>query len=650
MRAQSDDPCAAAGAGIEAEWSAARQATIHAAFLHSDLPFAESAWQGARTRLDDYARRWHGDAGAACRATHVEHTQSAEQLDRRMLCLDRGRRQLAALAGELGGGAPDAVEHAIEAASALPDLTACSRAENLLFGVVPPPVSVADQVAKIRDRLAQARTLELLGRYEESLAVARDANASAERLAYAPLHAEALVQVARALDARSTTDTRDEAQKLYFDALTIAEAERHDQLIAEIWNKLVMLAVRMDSNMSQAHEWWRQAYAWSRRNASATQGARDAANPDAELHYLLGEVYYRDSEYAKAADEERLAIAALGTEDTRRLELSHYYDALAKSLSRMGALDEAMSLQERALTIAIEILGAAHPKVRLLQINYGRSLKSRGRYREARAVLAQALASIVPQYRDSHPDAARIHSYLSELALGEGNVDEAAEHAHASLGIYQRTLPEDHPSIAEADLNLANVEFMRRRFSDALPLYQRALEIRTHRLGSAHYQVGLAEGSVAETLLALGRHDEAMSHLVEAERIFQNGSAHEDAMQAWLYTVRGEILVGMHRPDAAVPVLEHALTFFHQTVTDLTDRNTQGLAIWTLARALRELGKDQKRVEALAERAQDIFASVGQIGAHDRDAVAQFRLLLSQGGLSAQPDHPASANGRHDRE
>ncbi|HEX8106278.1 MAG TPA: protein kinase, partial [Kofleriaceae bacterium] len=113
MRLQAPDPCATAGTGMDTEWSPARQVMMHVAFLRSSLPFAEAAWEGVKARLDDYARRWHGDAYAACQATHVEHTQSAAQLDRRMLCLDRGRRQLAALVGELTGGAPDAVEHAV---------------------------------------------------------------------------------------------------------------------------------------------------------------------------------------------------------------------------------------------------------------------------------------------------------------------------------------------------------------------------------------------------------------------------------------------------------------------------------------------------------------------------------------------------------
>jgi tetratricopeptide (TPR) repeat protein len=542
------------------------------------------------------------------------------------------------------------VDHAIEAAGALPDLAACNRAENLLFGVAPPPAAVANQVAKVRDRLAHARTLELLGRYEESLAVARDANASAERLGYAPLHAEALVQVARALDARSTTDTRNEAQKLYFDGLTIAEAERHDQLTLEIWIQLVTLAVRMDSSMAQAHDWWGQAYAWSRRVAATSQGERDDLTTQAELHYLLGEVHFRESEYDKAAEQERQAIAVLPRVSPQSLALSRYSAALAKSLDRMGSSDEALRLHERALAIATGILGTAHPQARLLQINYGRSLKNRGRHREARAVLEQALASVAPQYRDSHPDAARIHGFLSELGLGEGHLDDAAEHARTSLEIYQRTLSDNHPSIAESYVNLANVEFMRRQFSDALVLYEHALEIRTRQLGHTHFQVGLAEGSVAETLLALERYDEAMTHLSEAERIFQGNSGHDNAVQAWLLTVRGELLVGMHRSAAAIPPLERALSSFHEIVTDQADRNTQGLAMWMLARSLHDVGRDPKRVELLVTRAYDIFRALGQIGVHDRDAVAQFRVLLSREAPPTQLRSTGSLNKRNNRD
>jgi serine/threonine protein kinase/tetratricopeptide (TPR) repeat protein len=615
LRSQaSADPCAAAGTAVDALWSAEHQVAIQAAFGRSDRPFAEPAWRGVKTRVDGYARHWRDAATAACQATHVAHTQSAEQLDQRMLCLDRGRYQLAALVGELGTGAPSAVEYAIEAVEALPELDVCSRTDNLLLGLAPPPPPVRAKVAEIRDRLARALTLELLGRYDESLAIARDASALARPLAYAPVYAEALTQTARVLDARSTTTARVEAEQLYFEALNIAEAERHDQLVVTIWNKLVVLAGKLDSGMDQAHAWWQ-------RNAAAVRRIGDNAYEQAKLYHALGEIYYREGKYAQAAEQERRAIDAIARVPAHQIELSHYDDALAKSLESLGDLDEALRLHERALAIATQAFGAGNFHIIELKINYGKALQKHGQHDRARAMLEDALGSIPVSNRDSHPDAARIYGFLSEMDYLEGHLESAAEHARASLAIYQRTLSPDHVMLAEAYTNLANAEFKRRSFSNALAMYENALSLRRHHLVADHYQIGVNEGSIAETLIELERHDEAMTHLVEAERIFQRSSAREPWTQAWMLIVRGEILVGKRQFGAAIPVLEQALKLFDD---HLVDPSNHALAMWALARALRGLGRDAERVRSLAEAARAIFATRGVVGAYNRDAVARF--------------------------
>ncbi|HEX3763935.1 MAG TPA: serine/threonine-protein kinase [Kofleriaceae bacterium] len=644
VRSQSADACAASGAAIDTEWPLARQVAVHVAFLRTGLPFAEPAWQGVKARVDDYAQRWRGDAHAACQATNVHHTQSPEQLDRRMLCLDRGRRQLSSLIGELSGGAADAVEHAVEAAGALPELDACSRPENLLFGVAPPPAALAAEVAKVRDRLAQARTLEQLGHYDESLAIAREANMATDRLDYPPVHAEALVQMARALGERGTDSTRAEAEKLYVEALTLAESERHDQLVVEIWRKRVALALRIDAGLEQAHERWAQAYAWAQRTSAPDGKDKLDVDDQAELHFLLGVIYFRESEYRKAADEDRRAVAAVSHAPARQLDLSRYEDALAKALERLGVLDESMQLHERALTITRDALGAGHPKVIFLEISEGWALIKRGRYREARAVLEGALASMPAADRDSHQDAGRIHGLLSEVEYGEGRLDQAARHARESLQIYQRALSADHPLVAEAYTNLANVEFTRRNFSEALALHERALELRRRVLGEDHYNVGFAEGCVAETLLQLERYGEAMDHLMTAERIMARGTGREGVVQAWLLTVRGEVLVGQRKLESAIPPLERALGLFNDSTVDVSQRTMHALAMWSLARALHGLGKDPGRVWSLADDAHAIFVSLGPDQAHDRDAVAQFLAQLSPSPGREHPERAAATN------
>jgi tetratricopeptide (TPR) repeat protein len=605
------DPCEDAGAAIDAPWSAERQGALQAAFRRSDLPFAESAWRGVKARLDEYAGRWRAEATAACRATNVARTQSAQQLDKRMLCLDRGRRQLAALVAELGTGAPAAVERAVEAAEALPALEACGDARNLLFGLEPPPALIANKVAVVRDQIARAFTVELLGRREDALALAREASAAAGGLQYPPVRAEALVQVARAIDARETAAARAEAEQLYFEALDIAEAERHDELAARIWNRLVLSAV--GASTERASAWWR-------RNDAAVRRLGGDAYEQAKLHHMRGEIHYREGKYARAADEQKLAIAAIERVPARRIELSRYYDALAKALEKQNDVPEALRLAERALAIATESFGPGHPNVIKIQSNFARALERGGQHDRARAMLEDALKSLSPRDRESHPNAARLHGHLSELAYRAGRFDRAAEHGRATMEIYQRAKSPDH-LIAEAITNLANVEIRRGNFKDALPLYEDVLALRRRSLTPNHFQLGVAEGSLAEVLVELARHDEAMVHVLEAERIFERSEARRPEYMPWILTVHGEALAGQRRFGAAIPVLERALALYGDKADDPTNH---ALAMGTLARALHAQGQDPDRVRSLAERAHAIFTAQGEMDAHRRVAIARF--------------------------
>jgi len=534
-----------------------------------------------------------------------------------MSCLERARSQVAALVTELAGGAPDAVQRAVEAAEALPELHACSHTESMILGVDPPSAAVAAEVARVRERLAQARALELLGRPEESLVIAREAHGATQRLKYPPVRAEALVQMADAIDGRVSAEARTEAQGLYFEALDIAEAARHDQLAALIWSRLVVLATRMDSGTEQAHAWWR-------RNEAAVRRIGNGAFDQAKLHHLLGAIYYRESKYAEAADEQNRAITAIAGAPEQRLELSRYYDALARALEPQGRIDEAIQLHERALKIAGDALGQSHPYVVTLLMNYGKALEKRGQFDHARSVLESALTSMPAPYRESHLDAGKLYAFLSDLSYAQGNFDDAAAHGRKSLQIYERTGASDRVR-AEAYTNLANAELGRKNFTDALTMYESSLALRRPYLGVDHHLIGINEGSIAEALVGLERYDEAVVHVSEAERIFKRGTAHDQATQVWINTVHGEVLVGQRQLSAAVPILEQALRLFD----DAPELGNSAHATWALARALHGLRKEPGRVRQLAERARALFATLGAQEARNRDAVEQFIERLS---------------------
>jgi serine/threonine protein kinase/tetratricopeptide (TPR) repeat protein len=631
------DPCASAGDGIDAAWSAERQGSAHAAFAQSDLPYAEAGWRTAKHRIDDYARRWRTEARAACRATQIDHVQSEQQLDRRMLCLERGRREVAALTSEFVAGTPDTIRRAVGAAESLFDVDLCRHTENTMFGLEPPAPAIAPEVSAVRDQLTRALTLERLGHMDEALVIAREARMAAERLKYRPVHAEALVQIARVLDTKQSADARREAEELYFDALDIAEAERHDQLSAAIWHRLVLLATRMDDGTRQAHMWWRRAEA-------AIVRIGNSSHDRARLHHLLGELYYRDSKYADASQEQRRAIDAITGVPDYQLELSAYYRALAKTLEPQGRLDEAVSLYERAARIASDGLGPSHPDVVELQTDYSIVLEKQGKLAPARAVLEAVLAAMPAGYRDACVDAGVAHTLLSDVSYYEGKLDDAVAHGRAALAIYERVGAPDYRR-AEAYTSLANAELKRKNFAAALAVYQDVLALRRRHLGNDHYQVAVTEGSIAEVLVDLARHDEAIPHIDEAERIFDHGSAHSLETRAWILTVRGKALVGRHQPAAAAEVLERALPLFDGA----PNSSNQADATWTLARALHDLGKDPVRVRQLAEQARALFATLGPASAHNRDAVDRFIERLSPGPASPTPTSRPQADplGNH---
>ena len=485
--------------------------------------------------------------------------------------------------------------------------------------------AAASHAVAIRHRLAEARTLELDGCIEASLVIADEACTRARLVADRPVLAEALVHVARALDGRQTASARREAERRYHEALEIAADTGQDELAAGIWNRLVLLAIEMDSGTQQARQWWAsKAVAVSRLDRTT---CNDGVYHDSRLHHLLCEIYYREGKYCDAERAARQALAAIAgpaeltaeQERLRRRERSRYDDALAKSLEAQGKLDEAVEMHAAALRCAEAALGASHPDVIKLRINLGLAQKKQGKLDAARVTLHGALADMRDSSRNFSLDAGTLHSCLSDLYYELGDLDDASLHAHLAQQIYDRVEAPDHRR-AEACASAGNAELKRKNFSEALASYQRARELRRPNLCGDHYQIGINEGSLAEALVGLRRYDEALVHVCEARRILALDPAQHAACQGWILAVHGEVLVGKNQPRAAIPLLEQALGRF----AEAPDRHNEAIAAWALARALQALGDDPDRVRTLAARARGLFTALGAPEADNLAAVERF--------------------------
>jgi tetratricopeptide (TPR) repeat protein len=396
-----------------------------------------------------------------------------------------------------------------------------------------PPAAIARDVDAVRTQIALALTAEQRGDIERSLDLARDAQVAAGRLEYLPVRAEALVQLACAVDGQQTARARAEAEALHFEALGIARVVGHDRLILAIWRRLVRLAIRMEPGTRLARDRMRNL-------EDAVHRLGNCACGRARLHHLRGEIHYRDGHYADAADENRRAIEAIAGAPDEQVDRSGYHHALAKCLEPLGHVEQAIQLYEQAKQIAPDPAGEGGPSLQdqvELHMNLGLARKRTGDLDGALAELEAAQEKLPPACRGASLNAGVLATFRSDVSYQAGNAAEALLYGREALKIYLGVGAPKH-RLAEAYTNIGNAELKRKNAGAALAAYRAALELREPHLDNSHYQVGVNHGSIAEALMALSEHADAAVHLDEAERILARISASNREVQDWIRSLR----------------------------------------------------------------------------------------------------------------
>jgi tetratricopeptide (TPR) repeat protein len=87
------------------------------------------------------------------------------------------------------------------------------------------------------------------------------------------------------------------------------------------------------------------------------------------------------------------------------------------------------------------------------------------------------------------------------------------------LNVGERTLGPSHPEVAKVLNNLAALYSLQHRYSEAEPLYQRALAIREETLGPDHPDLASTLNGYAQLLRKIKRKSEASAMQARAKEI-----------------------------------------------------------------------------------------------------------------------------------
>jgi tetratricopeptide (TPR) repeat protein len=209
-------------------------------------------------------------------------------------------------------------------------------------------------------------------------------------------------------------------------------------------------------------------------------------------------------------------------------------------------------------------------------------------------------------------EAAALNQQVLQL-YNQRRYSEAMPLAQRALAIQEKALGPNHPSVANLLTNLAFLYVNQGRYAEAEPLYKRSLAIREKALGPDHSDVAASLGNLAQLYKDQGRY-------ADAEPLFKRS-----------LTIREKAL-GPDHPDVAESLNALASLYQHQgRYADAEPLYKRSLAVDEKA-----LGSDHPDVALLLNN----LALLYQVQGRYADAEPLYQRALAINEKTLGPDHP----------
>ncbi len=533
-------PCEGAERHLEGVWDEAVRERAREAFLATEQPYAARAWESSAEAISRYADAWVTTRAEACAATRVHGEQSASLMDLRMACLDRQLVTLRAIAEVFQEADAGVVLHAVEATEALPTLEHCSDRDRLTAGEPPPTGAEKQLVDELHARLDRGDALHIAGRHEEALALFEQA--LAESGEHAELTARALYNRGRS---QQVMGEYDDAIASLARAAALAERAGLDELRAHAWILLgSVLGLRVNRTAEAERLLQHTRALQERTGASPRQRAR--------LGNVLGTLYAAQRRYPEALAEQRDARVVFRREGGDGMNLAKTLTALGTTLDASGAPDEALAVYREALAIYERRVGPEHPNVAIVLNNVAIVHRHAGRLNEAEKALERSLAIRERALRPGHPLIAQSRTNLGNVLERAGQVDEAIAHYEAALATYRESFGEDDMRYADALYNLGVVHQTSGRLERALEYYRDALARTEAIRGPEDPELAFPLNGLGTALVEQRRYAEAIPPLERAlELRTRPGASGQDLDEIRLALARA--LVATHEREGVTP-------------------------------------------------------------------------------------------------
>ena len=487
------DPCAVDEDELVGVWDATNRERIATRFAASGLSSAPKMADRVAQRLDRHAELWRSARYEACTATRVAKSQSDELMDLRMTCLERARSKMATFVGLLETADAATVERGEDVVKALGSLDACSNAEALRAGPLPPDdPEVAERVQEIRGALDEIEAQVAAGRYPRAFELAKTAVEDARATEHTPVLADALAWWGE-LQARRGDNSASIAT--YHEAYYLAREIGSERTELAIALDLTFVYGQLEPNLAAATHWGQLAQVLARR-------------VDSPL--LLANAYRYEG--VAFAINSKFEEAALRFDDARQVLDDRADPSLEKTAMLRALLDQDLFRVQLSL----------------------------GQEEAGRATSRRALEAFEELFGRDHPTTVQLAAELAYLDVESGDVEDAIQAIEESIRVVSEVHGEQHPRAMIASGQLANVLWAAGRRKEAKAIRRELIERTETHLGATHRSVAERSAQLALWLREEKRYDDALDLYGKAISVYEasGGPDDVDAADARLARVR----------------------------------------------------------------------------------------------------------------
>ena len=533
--------CAHAADGLDAAFGPAQRHTLGDAFAALADGNGAEAWRRVTAAIDDWSGRWRTLRIEACQAERSGHSPSPTYTARRE-CLDRRLGELVGLVQALDKPTHAVALYATRAAHSLTPPESCLAATPPVDArsLQPPLREGRDRVAAVRAHIDRAAALRALDQERPALDEAKQAAAAAAQIGWAPLVAEAQLELGRAELAINATDPATEG---FYQALWHAEAARDDALRLEA--SMGLFKASLDaSNYALAARWNETDKAIAGHlPADGTRQARLAFD-DQRLALYRGEF-----KRCLASGQVALALAEKAA-PTSPLVVSVMIN-LARCDGSVEQGDAAVATLERALPMAEKINGHESQQVASVLTELGIRERRAHHYDAAIARYREALAIRERMVGPDNPDCASVHNNIGNVLRDQKRYAESKAEIERAIAIWTKAWSTDSPAVAVGLGGLGKIAMDQGHFAEAEDYFRRALAITRKKRPPGHPDLSSDLQKLGAALLA-EKKPEALAAFEEARAGIEKDSdaTAGDRADARFSVARARVELGIRKAGA----------------------------------------------------------------------------------------------------